>query len=75
MLPGLAPAGKVLFFLEKDPKPLTLSPTSLDRTAAEYKRAVQLAEAVLSRGEGLKQGPPRKKSARPHDRTAGVVSK
>ena len=34
MLPGLAPAGEVLFFREKDPKPLTPSPTSFDGTDA-----------------------------------------
>jgi len=50
MVPGFATAGEVLFFREKDPKPLTPSLASLKCTDASQRRADQLAP--------LKQGPP-----------------
>lgn len=47
MMPGLAPAGEVLLFRQKGPKPLTLSSGDEEGTDARW-RANQLA--------GLKQG-------------------
>jgi len=37
-MPGFGPAAEVLFFREKDPKPLTPSPASADGTDAGYGR-------------------------------------
>ena len=49
-MPGFGPAAEVLFFREKDPKPLMPHPASLDELDANSWRAGQLA--------WLKQGPP-----------------
>jgi len=38
LMPGFGPAAEVLFFREKDPKPLTPSPASADGTDAGYGR-------------------------------------
>ena len=35
-LPGFAPADEILLFRQKDPKPLTLRPASLDETDARF---------------------------------------
>ncbi|MCW5785648.1 MAG: hypothetical protein KIT39_20255, partial [Nitrospirales bacterium] len=64
MLPGLAPAGEVLFFREKDPKPLTPRLALWERTDASVRRADQLAR--------LTQGPPPEESVPPFGQTAGV---
>ena len=57
-MPGFRPAAEILFFREKDPKPLTPSSASLDWADAGIGRARQLTESVLSLVGGLKQGPP-----------------
>jgi hypothetical protein len=49
MLPGFAPAGEVLLFRQKDPKPWTPRLASSEGTDANLGKADQLA--------GLKQGP------------------
>ena len=64
MLPSFAPAGEVLLFRQKDPKPLTPRPASSDKTNAVHGRAGQLAV--------LKQGPPVDGSVRLWDRAAGA---
>ena len=64
VLPGFAPGGELLFFREKEPKPLTPRLASLERTDASLKRADQLAP--------LKQGPPADESVPPLGQTAGV---
>jgi len=63
-MPGFGPAAEILFFREKDPKPLTLRPASLHGMDARLRRADQLAT--------LKQGPPDYTSVHPWDRAAGV---
>ena len=63
-MPGFAPADEVLFFWEKDPKPMTPRSAILDGTDANLRRAVQLA--------ALRQGPPVFKCVRPEDQTEGV---
>ncbi|HBP90498.1 MAG TPA: hypothetical protein DD706_22750 [Nitrospiraceae bacterium] len=63
-MPGFAPADEALLFRQKDPKPLTPRPDSLERRDASPRRAVQLA--------GLKQGPPTEESVPPLGQTAGV---
>jgi hypothetical protein len=72
VMPGFAPAGEVLLFRQKDPKPLTPSLASLGRKAANFRRADQLAELVLSLVEGLKQGPPTYQSVLSMGQPAGV---
>jgi len=63
LMPGFGPATEVLFFREKDPKPLT--PRSASRIGrTKGMRARQLAT--------LKQGPPVDQSVRPWSQTAGV---
>ena len=57
-MPGFVPADEDLFFREKDPKPLTPCSVISDWTDANFGRADQLAESILSYVEGLKQGPP-----------------
>jgi hypothetical protein len=57
-MPGFGPAAGILFFREKDPKPLTPSSASSVWADAGSGRANQLTEPVLSLVEGLKQGPP-----------------
>ena len=64
VLPGFASAGELLFFREKDPKPLTPRLASLERTYANLQRADQLAP--------LTQGPPADMSVPPLGQTAGV---
>ncbi len=49
-MPGFAPAVEVLFFREKDQKPVTPRPAALDGTDASLRRAGQLAALI--------QGPP-----------------
>jgi len=53
----------------------TTRPGETGETMNPFLMAGQFAESILSLVEGLKQGPPRKKSARPHGRTAGVGNK
>jgi len=62
-MPGFGPAAELLFFREKDPKPLTPSSATPDWSDT-WMRARQLAT--------LKQGPPIYQSVRPQSRTAGV---
>ncbi len=64
-MPGFGPAGEALLFRQKGPKPLTPRLAQLERTDASLRRADQLAEPVLSRVEGLKQGPPADESVPP----------
>jgi len=71
-MPGFGPAAEVLLFWQKDPKPLTPRPASLDETDARLRRADQLAEPALRFIKGLQQGPPGDKSVRPEGQTAGV---
>jgi len=61
---GFGPAAEILFFWEKDPKPLTPCLTTLDWMDARHGKARQLAS--------LKQGPPIVKSVLPEGQTAGV---
>jgi len=63
-MPGFGPAAEILFFREKDPKPLTPHPASSEKANAGYGRADQLAE--------LRQGPPVHESVRLWGRMAGV---
>jgi hypothetical protein len=63
-MPGFALANEVLFFREKDPKPLTPSQASSDGTDATLRKADQLAS--------LKQGLPNDQSVRPLGLSAGV---
>jgi hypothetical protein len=63
-MPGFAPAGEVLLFRQKDPKPVAPRPASSDETNAGQERAGQLAL--------LKQGPPVDGSVRLWDRSAGA---
>ncbi len=65
MLPGFAPAGEVLLFRQKDPKPWTPRLASSEGTDANLGKADQLAEPVLSFVVGLKQGPPGNESVLP----------
>ena len=39
-MPGFVPAAEALLFRQKDPKPLTPHPASLNRTDADFGRAV-----------------------------------
>ena len=64
VLPGFGPAGEVLLFRQKTPKPLTPRLVSLERMDASLRRADQLAP--------LKQGPPADESVPPLGQTAGV---
>ena len=57
-MPGFSAAAEALLFRQKDPKPLTPSPASLDWADAGMGRTRQLTESVLSLVEGLKQGAP-----------------
>ncbi len=63
-MPGFGPAAEVLFFREKDPKPLTPRPASLNETDARFGRADQLA--------ALRQGPPVYEGVLTEGRAAGV---
>jgi hypothetical protein len=63
-MPGFGPAAEVILFRQKDPKPLTPRPVSLDETDARLRRADQLT--------AFTQGPPFDKSIRPEGRAAGV---
>ncbi|HBP90539.1 MAG TPA: hypothetical protein DD706_22955 [Nitrospiraceae bacterium] len=65
VLPDFAPAGEALLFRQRAPKPVTPRLAFLEGTDASIQRADQLAEPVLSFGEGLKQGPPPDKSVFP----------
>ena len=71
-MPGFAPAGEALFFREKAPKPVTPRLATFEWADANLRKAGQLAEPVLSLGEGLKQGPPPHESVPPLGQTAGV---
>jgi len=62
-MPGFAPADEVLLFRQKDPKPMTPHPATLDGMDARG-RADQLA--------ALRQGPPVDMSVQPEGRTEGV---
>ena len=62
-MPGFVPAADLLFFREKEAKPFTPRPATLDGTDAK-ERADQLAL--------LTHGPPRTKSVHPEGRPAGV---
>ena len=64
---GVPPAGEVLFFREKDPKPLTPRLALLKRRDANFRRADQLAP--------LEQGPPSDESVPPLGQRAGVGRK
>ena len=61
---GFGPAGELLLFRQKDPKPLTPRPASSNETNAGSGRAGQLAV--------LKQGPPVDGSVLLWDRSAGA---
>jgi len=63
-MPGFGPAAEILFFREKDPKPLTPGPALLNETNIGFGRASQLAV--------LKQGLPVDGNVRLWGRTAGV---
>ncbi len=65
------PKGATFVVEQKDPKPLTPRP-ALINVDASHGRAAQLAEPVLSRAEGLRQGPPVHESVHPWGRMAGV---
>ena len=82
VLPGFAPAGEApstwlrtgLLFWQKAPKPVTPRLASWEEMDASLRRAVQLAESILSYVEGLTQGPPADESVTPLGQTAGVES-
>ena len=59
-------------FWQKAPKPVTPRLASWEEMDASLRRAVQLAEPVLSLIEGLTQGPPADESVPPLGQTAGV---
>jgi hypothetical protein len=63
-MPGFGPAAEVLLFRQKDPKPATPRPASLNKANAGLGWAGQLAM--------LKQGPPVDESVPLWGRTAGV---
>jgi hypothetical protein len=63
-MPGFGPAAEVLFFREKDPKPLTPRHVSSHKANVSVGRAGQLAV--------LKQGPPVDGHVRFWGRAAGV---
>ena len=63
-MPGFVPAAEVLFFREKDPKPMTPRPVTPEWADASHGRAAQLAR--------LRQGPPINEGVRPWGRAAGV---
>ena len=63
-MPGFGPAAEALLFRQKDPKPLTPRPVSLNGTDANFRRAGQLG--------ALTQGPPIHESVHPWVWTAGV---
>jgi len=63
-MPGFGPADEVLFFREKDPKPLTPKLAISDRADVKLWRADQLAE--------LRQGLPVDEGVRPRGQSAGV---
>jgi hypothetical protein len=63
-MPGFAPAAEILFFREKDPKPMTPRQAISHRTDANLLGASQLA--------ALKQGPRHDTSVRPEGYPAGV---
>ncbi|MGP0591299.1 hypothetical protein ACTRXD_02005 [Nitrospira sp. T9] len=80
--PGFVPAAEVLLFWQKKPSSGrahrdalckgTRRPASSEGTDANYGRAGQLAEPVLSFIEGLKQCSPVHESVHPWVRPAGV---
>jgi hypothetical protein len=72
VMPGFGPAAEILFFREKDPKPLMPYSASLHGMDVSLRRADQLAEPVLSNAEGLKQGSPDYMSINPQGRSAGI---
>ena len=63
-MPGFGPAAELLLFRQKDPKPLTPRPVTLEWSDANHRRAGQLA--------ALKQGPPIDEGVPPRRRAAGV---
>ena len=69
---GFGPVAEVLLFRQKDPKPMTPRPASLDGWTQDLGRRTKLAELVLSLLEGLTQGPPAHESVNPEGLAAGV---